>query len=531
MIDFIVASGVFDYGLVQAALRALLLAFIVGAIFAALKERDPRVLLAGWRVVLVAAVLMPLLMSWMRIPLPTDMTAISHVAPSGGEVPTTGPFGMQASSPASPESTNVWDIAVYGYFAVASLLLLRLITGVVLALRLRAAATPVAESWTNGADVRSTPAIHAPVTVGSTILVPETYERWTDDVRRAVFLHEKEHVMRGDFYFQVLAILHRAVFWFSPLAWWLNAKLAELAEVASDRVAVESLQHPTDYADVLLNFANVPSQRGLAPMTVAMARPATVRRRIERVLQREERVMGRSRMWRLATVAVVAAIALPAVVSFVRVPAVLAQPHIVAPGEAAAGATIQRVALTRETRDVAAFEGVSLAGAGEVHITVGPKVSVVVEAETEVLKDVRTEVRDGLLIIDYEGRGRRNGPLTAHVTLPRLTAVLLGGSGRIQFSGVNGGETAVSLSGSGAITGTGKLDSLQLAISGSGEAEFEDLVTKDANVSISGSGDTVIQTLNNLNVQISGSGRVSYVGKPANIFTSVNGSGTVGQRS
>ena len=42
--------------------------------------------------------------------------------------------------------------------------------------------------------------------------------------------HEVSHVERHDALTQRLALIHRAIFWFSPLAWWLERKLAAVAE-------------------------------------------------------------------------------------------------------------------------------------------------------------------------------------------------------------------------------------------------------------------------------------------------------------
>jgi hypothetical protein len=42
-----------------------------------------------------------------------------------------------------------------------------------------------------------------------------------------------------DFYLQVLAGLYGAMFWFSPLGWWLKRKLSELGEAISDLAGLE----------------------------------------------------------------------------------------------------------------------------------------------------------------------------------------------------------------------------------------------------------------------------------------------------
>jgi len=79
----------------------------------------------------------------------------------------------------------------------------------------------------------------------------------------------------------LLAALNRAVFWFNPLAWWQSIRLAELAEIISDDAALEALEDRPRYAGILLDVA----RRGHhVPVALAMARPATVRRRVERIL-------------------------------------------------------------------------------------------------------------------------------------------------------------------------------------------------------------------------------------------------------
>ena len=84
--------------------------------------------------------------------------------------------------------------------------------------------------WAAGADVRVSDAVGMPVTFGSTILLPPECFEWSTGKRQAVLLHEGSHVAHGDFYVLLLAVLNRAVFWFSPLAWWQLARLADLAE-------------------------------------------------------------------------------------------------------------------------------------------------------------------------------------------------------------------------------------------------------------------------------------------------------------
>lgn len=100
-------------------------------------------------------------------------------------------------------------------------------------------------------------ALVVPATVGirrPVILLPADWRSWPDEKLRAVLAHEISHVARRDALTQLLSLLHRAVFWFSPLAWWLYMQLAELAEQASDEAALAGGTDRTFYAETLLQF-------------------------------------------------------------------------------------------------------------------------------------------------------------------------------------------------------------------------------------------------------------------------------------
>src|SRR5262249_631285 len=114
-----------------------------------------------------------------------------------------------------------------------------------------------------------------------TILLPPHYRDWDFRKRQAVLAHEGAHVANRDFYVLLLATLNRAVFWFSPFAWWQLSRLAELAEVISDARAVEVVEDRCSYAEILLDLVQRVRH---APAGIEMARACTVRARVERIL-------------------------------------------------------------------------------------------------------------------------------------------------------------------------------------------------------------------------------------------------------
>jgi beta-lactamase regulating signal transducer with metallopeptidase domain len=167
------------------------------------------------------------------------------------------------------------------YLAVASALLLRLLWGLGVALRLWVTADLVSPLVAPEPNVRSSSKVPSPVTIGSGIVLPANYSEWDMKKLRMVLAHERSHVRQMDFYLQLLAGLYTAVFWFSPLGWWLRRALASLGEAIGDRAGIDAAASRSRYAEVLLEFAAMPRQ---TLPGVAMARPGNLSHRIERLL-------------------------------------------------------------------------------------------------------------------------------------------------------------------------------------------------------------------------------------------------------
>ena len=286
--------------LAESALRSLLLGGVVWIGLNLFRVRNPHMHMTSWAMVLLASLSMPLLMHWTTVSITVDVLPV--LAPDKlwlANHPLNSPFAgplaaepLGASLPPEPgisvaphadshAAVNWVVIATAIYACVAGLLLLRLAIGLCLTWRLARAAVPMREPWTAGWRVRVSDVIGGPVTFGSTILLPPQYIDWDLQKRRAVLAHEGAHVANRDFHVLLLASLNRAVFWFSPLAWWQLTRLAELAEIISDARALEVLEDRLSYAEILLDLAR---QGRPTPAGLAMARACTVRARVERIL-------------------------------------------------------------------------------------------------------------------------------------------------------------------------------------------------------------------------------------------------------
>src|SRR4029077_16816783 len=90
----------------------------------------------------------------------------------------------------------------------------------------------------------------------------------------------RDNAQRRDPLFRWLAALNRCIFWFHPLAWWLERKLAMLAEQACDVAAIACGHDPRDYSEYLLNQARAIHRAGarVAPQGAAMGQGSLSKR-------------------------------------------------------------------------------------------------------------------------------------------------------------------------------------------------------------------------------------------------------------
>jgi beta-lactamase regulating signal transducer with metallopeptidase domain len=294
------------------ALRSLLLGAFVFTLLKLARLRDLRTETTIWTVVLLVALAMPALSLWSPDGLAITLPRLAAFPRPPLLLAAAALHGAQALSPDVAARLLVWAGAhmtqlLWGLYCLVALAsLARLATGLVLTLALYRAAEPVAEDWARGRNIRASAAIAGPLSFANCILLPADHQDWSDAKRLAVLAHEESHIRRGDFFIQLLASAHRALFWFSPFAWWLQLRLGELAETASDQAAIRRINDAAGYAEILVEVARKAHR---LEATVAMARSPGVARRVDHILSgATDKSLGT--VGRIATLSVVLAVSL-----------------------------------------------------------------------------------------------------------------------------------------------------------------------------------------------------------------------------
>ncbi len=154
--------------------------------------------------------------------------------------------------------------------------------------------------------------------------------------------------------------------------------------------------------------------------------------------------------------------------------------------------------------------------------------SVIVHADTNLLRRVTTRVRSGRLVIGTTpGNLGAKSPMFVAVSLPSLDGLTLQGDGNISVTGIKSRNLTVALPGSGNIDATGTTTKLDVTISGEGNALLRQLIARDAKAALSGDGSIMLTATHSLTARISGSGTVLYGGNPTRVTQRVTGSGTI----
>lgn len=208
-----------------------------------------------------------------------------------------------------------------------------------------------------------------------------------------------------------------------------------------------------------------------------------------------------------------------------------------------------------QDRHLTGFKGVDLQGSFDVYITQGPNESVKVEAPSDIIERIKTEVNGGVLKIYNKGNSSdwnfnlfgSHKKVLIYVVAKDLNSISVSGSGdvffkngittpslklRVSGSGDLNGKVQVkdletSVTGSGDVRLTGSAASSDVRVSGSGDFRGSDLITVSTAVRVSGSGDASVNASTKIDASVSGSGDVRYSGNPKSVSKSKSGSGDI----
>ncbi|MBK9925238.1 MAG: DUF2807 domain-containing protein [Anaerolineales bacterium] len=203
-----------------------------------------------------------------------------------------------------------------------------------------------------------------------------------------------------------------------------------------------------------------------------------------------------------------------------------------------------------ETREASGYTSIKVNYPARVIVMQGPKESIKIEAEDNLLPNLQTRVRGDTLDIFYkvndDGYVNPTKPVKITVVVKELKDVhfdsagalildgiktdsldvSVSGAGNLEVNDLDAKKFSVDLSGAGSMSATGEADDFDLNISGFGSFNGKDLHNKTARVNLSGAGSATVWVDDTLDATISGAGSVNYYGSPE-VTKQVSGLGGV----
>jgi len=279
--------------MLEIVVRSLLLACPCAGAAWLLRWRTAELRFFIWKCLLAALFALPVLIQ-IAPPITQPAQAISRLEVS------VLPVGSVSASHETPLAetrvTTPFPWGVFGYLAVTLVLLARLGYSLRSLHKIAARSRIIRnygfrelshEIWLqSGAFLQPRVAesneISSPVTFDADetwILLPPGWRLWSAQKLRAVLAHELAHVDRDDARTLFLASLATCLFWFNPLAWFVQRQLSALAEEACDEAVVRRESSPEEYAHFLIDFARDVKLAG----AIAMTGNSRLKRRIERI--------------------------------------------------------------------------------------------------------------------------------------------------------------------------------------------------------------------------------------------------------
>ncbi len=271
----------------------LQLAVIVSAGVAlalAFRIREPKVMLAYWRTLLVACLLLPVCQPWLEVPVPAMESSLVLA-------------GEARSAPEAPAGA-----VPHAAWSLESLVLVALVTGVAMRAlwltmgawtlgRLRRTATPLVPLPAAFSQAEERLGVHAgvyvsdrvagPVTFGviqPVVIVPPAVVTMPHHVQEAIACHELLHVRRRDWLFEVGEEAVRTIFWFHPAIWWLIDRIQLSREQVVDQAAIHVMDSRERYLDALLVVALSKSPIALVPAPLFLRR-RLLKKRVAQIMQ------------------------------------------------------------------------------------------------------------------------------------------------------------------------------------------------------------------------------------------------------
>lgn len=182
--------------------------------------------------------------------------------------------------------------------------------------------------------------------------------------------------------------------------------------------------------------------------------------------------------------------------------------------------------VTTETRDAKAFTKLESSFGIIVDLTVGEAPAITVEAPSDLLPIISTEISGDTLKIkgttDFVG----SSPVTVHVATPDLESLTLFGGSIAKADDLALDSLGLSISGGAEFTASGSTGTLAIDGSGGGRVHLDQLTADLVTLELSGGAQASVNAAESVIGDVSGGAHATVTG-PAEMHVSTSGGGSV----
>ena len=171
--------------------------------------------------------------------------------------------------------------------------------------------------------------------------------------------------------------------------------------------------------------------------------------------------------------------------------------------------------IINQTRNIDAFQKVSISSTVNARISFGSSTGLTVSADDNIIDLVETRVENGTLFISLEDGNYNDITIDVDATSPELIALSSSGVNNITIAGYEDVDALeVEMTGVGNISASGSANQLTIISSGSTSFSGFDFVATNCTVNLSGVSNVEITANESLNGNLSGVGNIFYKGSP-----------------
>jgi len=183
------------------------------------------------------------------------------------------------------------------------------------------------------------------------------------------------------------------------------------------------------------------------------------------------------------------------------------------------------------SRDLEAFTHINIKGGVELNLTAGKDQKIDITTEQSHVGDVKTKVKDGVLVIDLKEKSTwkfwDNVNVKITIDVPTLEGLEIAGALDGRLADIAADTFVLEIDGAADLRLEGTCNVFEMEIAGAGDVDAEDFKCTAAEVRLDGAGDVDVYASDSIDAEINGVGSMTVHGSPKDVHKQVNGIGSI----